>query len=124
MVVGHFTKFEKFFHSKKAAVRGHGRIHRKKVLHALYFSPCGTALTMYRLYFFWSQIPNIGQQEATQAVQTLADVATHHDLPHGLTAQPITMEMNPETGQVTTLPFSQGHQIILADDSSHIGGRL
>lgn len=67
-------------------------------------------------------IPNIGQQEATQAVQTLADVATHHDLPHGLTAQPITMEMNPETGQVTTLPFSQGHQIILADDSSHIGG--
>lgn len=75
-------------------------------------------------FFFWSQIPNIGQQEATQAVQTLADVATHHDLPHGLTAQPITMEMNPETGQVTTLPFSQGHQIILADDSSHIGGRL
>lgn len=66
-------------------------------------------------------IPNIGQQEATQAVQTLADVATHHELPQGLTAQPITMEMNPETGQVTTLPFSQGHQIILADDS-HIGG--
>lgn len=104
MVVSHFTKFEKFFPSKKAAVRG-------------------TALTMYWC-FFWSQIPNIGQQEATQAVQTLADVATHHDLPHGLTAQPITMEMNPETGQVTTLPFSQGHQIILADDSSHIGGRL
>ncbi|XP_078310001.1 DNA-binding protein P3A2-like [Crassostrea virginica] len=66
-------------------------------------------------------IPNIGQQEATQAVQTLADVATHQELPHGLTAQPITMEMNPETGQVTTLPFSQGHQIFLADDS-HIGG--
>lgn len=104
VMVGHFTKFEKFFPSKKAAVRG-------------------TALTMY-WFFFWSQIPNIGQQEATQAVQTLADVATHHDLPHGLTAQPITMEMNPETGQVTTLPFSQGHQIILADDSSHIGGRL
>ena len=53
----------------------------------------------------------------------MADVATHQELPHGLMAQPITMEMNPETGQVTTLPFSQGHQIFLADDS-HIGGRL
>lgn len=67
------------------------------------------------------QIPNIGQQEATQAVQTLADAATHHDINQGLTTQPITMEMNPDTGQITTLPISQGHQIILADDA-HIGG--
>ncbi|KAJ8301622.1 hypothetical protein KUTeg_020609 [Tegillarca granosa] len=70
-------------------------------------------------------IQNPSQQEATQAVQTLAEVAASHPEMHTLQGAhvPISMEMGDSSNQthVTALPINQNGQIIFTSDSQ-IGG--
>ncbi|XP_050412480.1 DNA-binding protein P3A2 isoform X2 [Patella vulgata] len=67
-------------------------------------------------------IPGHTQQEATQAVQTLADVATNQEIGNHMT--PVSVEMADGQGGVATLSgatINQNGQIILTGDAS-IGG--
>ncbi|XP_069142105.1 DNA-binding protein P3A2-like [Argopecten irradians] len=68
---------------------------------------------------------HLTQHEATQAVQTLAEVASNqNDLSQALSAHmtPVSLEMNADnTPQLATLPINQNGQIILAGDAQ-IGG--